>query len=105
MFVAGIVAGACQWLAHLLMDKRTYTTPVPRYGVGVAIALTWFSVAYVFEPSQDPITAIWYIFGASGVATWLAYEADKKMPTEADVERLAGYIAAEHNEQEHGDHS
>jgi hypothetical protein len=103
MFTAGICAGACQWLAHVLMRNRTYLTPIPRYGVGVAVALFWFSLAYLLDTRQHPITGIWYMFGASGVATWMAYEADKKVPTEADVERFVGHIAAEHDESTHSD--
>lgn len=105
MFSCGLIAAALQWLAHVLMRNRTYHTPIARYGVGVAICLVAYTLAYVVDQRQEPITGIWYVFGCSGVATWLAYEADKKMPTDSDLLKYAPLIAAEHDETEHRDHS
>lgn len=100
MFSCGLIAAVLQCVAHWLMRARTYHTPIPRYGTGVAICLVGFTLAYALDPRQHPVTAIWYMFGCSGVATWLAYEADKKMPDESDLLKYAPLIAAEHDENE-----
>ncbi len=99
MFAAGMIAAVCQAVAHLLMKRRTYITPIPRYAVGVTLALVPWSAALAANRLQEPIVGVWFVFGASGFATWLAYELDKKQPTEADAERLASYLAAEHTDE------
>jgi len=100
MVAAGIVTGVLEFIAHGLMADRTYLTPIPRYIVGVLLALAPWSLAILIEPgtTESIIVSVWYVFGVAAIATWLGYELDRKQPTEADVARLADFIAGEHDE-------
>lgn len=98
MFAAGVIIGILQIGAHALMRDRTYLTPIPRYAVGVALALIPYSIALAFDGRQDAIVGVWYVFGASGLATWLGYEIDRPVTTDADAARLAEYLIAEHDD-------
>lgn len=112
MLSAGLLAGMLELGAHRLMRDRTYTTPIPRYAVGVFLALLpWTAAAAtVFLESHTVLSAVlivgigvWYVFGMAGAFTWLAYERDRPTATEADAERLAAYLSREHRESGEGD--
>lgn len=105
MIAAGPMAGLLAWAAHQQMRERTYTTPIPRYAVGVILALVpWTAAcAATLWEAHDIHTivltlavGIWYVFGCAGGATWLAYEHERPRATEADAARLITYIEREH---------
>ena len=107
MLTAGLLTFILEWTAHQWMRERTYTTPIPRYAVGVALALvpwTGASACALIEPWEMTdavivvVAGVWYVFGLAGAATWLAYERDRPSATEADAERLAAYLAGEHGD-------
>lgn len=109
MLTAGLVTFILEWQAHQWMRERTYTTPIPRYAVGVTLALapwTAASASVFIEPWATTNAAVvivagaWYVFGMAAGATWLAYERDRPQATEADIEKLAGYLAGEHGDAE-----
>jgi hypothetical protein len=104
MVVAGLLTGIGCLFAHRRMRKRTYLTPIPRYTIGVALALIPWTVALIIEPGATTIetvalaiVGVWTAFGAGVFGTWIGYEEDRKEPTEADVENLARYITGEHD--------
>ena len=106
MALGGVGAGLGCWAAHMRMRKRTYLTPLPRYGVGVACGLLPWGAAAVSAITQAHnileavlvlIIGIGYVFLCAGFATWLAYENDRPRATEADAERLVSYIEGEHD--------
>lgn len=105
MLAAGPLAGLLERLAHAQMRDRTYLTPIPRYMVGVVLAgLPWTAAAIAALWETDTLTIVialtagfWYVFGWAGAMTWLAYEQDRPSATPRDVERLASYIAGEHD--------
>lgn len=111
MLAAGPLAGLLEWLAHAKMRSRTYLTPIPRYIVGVVLAgLPWTLASVTALWEADALTIIitlaagfWYVFGWAGAATWLAYEQDRPSATSRDVERLASYIAGEHDAERGSD--
>lgn len=103
--LAGLATALACTAAHRRMAKRTYITPIPRYGVGVACALipwTLASIPALLAPNLQAVLTlgigIWYVFGCGGFATWLAYEDDRPRATEADARRLAAFIAGEHDD-------
>lgn len=100
VFIAAFVAGVAAWVAHRLMRRRTYTTPIPRYFVGVVICLAPWSLAVLSAP-MDAVNAIvgcWLTFGGAAIGTWIGYEQDRPATTEADIERLAALIVGEHTD-------
>lgn len=105
MLAAGPLAGLLEYLAHAKMRQRTYLTPIPRYIVGVVLAgLPWTIAATAALWEVDHLTMLitlgagfWYVFGWAGALTWLAYEQDRPSVTPHDVERIANYIAGEHD--------
>lgn len=106
MLLAGVAAALGCQAAHTRMRERTYLTPVPRYVTGVALAIIPWSAAAMgalARPNTEAILVlaigIWYVFGCAGFATWNAYEEDRPRATEADAERLAAYLAGEHDEE------
>jgi uncharacterized membrane protein len=111
MLLAGVAAGLGCQAAHTRMRERTYLTPVPRYVIGVALALIPWSLAGMAAlgtPTVETVVilgiGIWYVFGCGGFATWLAYEEDRPHATEADARRFATFIAGEHDDApERGD--
>ena len=105
MFTLGLFAALGQVAAHYAMKDRTYHTPIPRYAVGVAIALAAYSIAYAIDPRQDAIIGPWFVFGCCGVATFLAYEADRPAVTEADIEHFISHIEAEHTDESGASHT
>lgn len=105
MLLAGLAAGLGCTAAHRRMHERTYLTPIPRYGIGVAIALIPWSLAaapaLLASTAETTLTlgiGIWYVFGCGGFATWLAYEQDRPRTTEEDARRFAPFIAGEHDD-------
>lgn len=111
MLLAGVATGLGCFAAHLRMRERTYLTPIPRYVIGVLLALIPWSLASFPALVAPNVTAvlvlgigIWYAFGCGMFATWLAYEEDRPRATEADARRLAAFIAGEHDDAtERGD--
>jgi hypothetical protein len=96
-----IIAGFCQWGAHVVMLGRTYATPTPRYAVGSFIVLVCFAAGWGLDTRQQPVIGLGMVYASSFVATWLSYEADRpKPPTEADADRVLKHIIAEHTDDE-----
>ena len=104
---AGVLVGLCQWIAHQLAytqgAPKRWATNLVRYAIGVSLALVAFSIAYALDERQNAIIAIWYVFGASGVATWIAHAGDPapaRMPAlnDAMLEKFAQAIVDEHDE-------
>lgn len=104
---AGIFAGLCQWIAHQIAytqgRPKPWATDLVRYAIGVSLALVAFGAAYALDERQNAIVATWYIFGASGVATWIAHAGDpvpRRMPEldAATMDKFAQIIADEHDE-------
>ena len=98
---AGILAALAQWVAHQAVKGHRWATPIVRYTIGVFLCLLAFSIAYSADSRANVVSSIWYVFGASGIATWLAYIGDPQpapMPPVADLESLVNSIVAEHEQ-------
>lgn len=101
MFAAAFCAGVAAWLAHRLIGRRTYHTPIPRYIVGVALCLVPWSLAVLAAPLHpvNVIVGAWLVFAAAGAGTWIGYEQDRPVATLQDVERLAALLSGEHADE------
>jgi len=103
MAVAGLIAALLQFAAHHLMRDKKYRTCVPRYIAGSAVVLACFAVAWFIEPTQHPVTALLYIYGASFVGTKAGYATDPKpqlrrKPSAEELELWSAPIASEHSD-------
>lgn len=109
MLVANLLTFLGCLFAHRKMRNRSYPTPIPRYVVGVLLALVPWTTALIIEPGATitdavalAVVGVFGAFGAGMVGTWLGYEEDRPEPTAADVERLARFIEGEHRDESEG---
>jgi hypothetical protein len=100
LVTAGIVTGVGAFVAHWLMRDRRYATPIPRYIVGVLLALIPWGCALVIEETSitTAIVGAFYSFLCGAIGTWIGYETDPQAApvTTADVERIVAAIEGEH---------
>lgn len=102
--VAAIAAGLAQAVAHHYAERHDWPR-IPRYVTGItiialALAPVMFSALSV-EHAAVLYGLFWLIVGASGLSTWICYEADKKLGpplSRDDLEKWADAIAGEHDE-------
>ncbi len=102
---AGLLAGTLQWIAHQICYKhgvpKAWATYLVRLTIGVTIALLTFSIAYTLDERQNAIIAVWYVFGASAVGTWIAHAGETPHTSglnPAMLDKFAQAIADEHDE-------
>ncbi len=103
--VCALCAGLAQALAHQVAAIHAWKR-IPRYVAGITIiALAFAPVLFYALPTE--VAAVlyglfWLITGASGLATWISYEADKtrrtNTPSRDDLEKWANAIAGEHDD-------
>ena len=102
--IAAIAAGASQAVAHHYAESKRWPA-IPRYVCGLSIIFIAVG-AVLFASLSLELAAMlyglmWLIAGASGLATWLSYEADRARPhlmSEHDLDRMADEIAGKHRE-------
>lgn len=99
---AALGAAIAQAAAHRIAERRQWKR-LPRYVTGLTIinvaAAPVLYVALPLDIGALLYAILWLIGGASGLATWLAYEADRRSGpaiSDADLDRYAEYIAGEH---------
>jgi hypothetical protein len=103
--LSSIMAGALQAVMHQIAERRRWKR-IPRYATGLTIInVAYAPVVFLALPVETAATLyglLWLIGGASGLATWLAYDADTPKPPLADydLDRLADMIAGEHRESQ-----
>lgn len=100
LFAAGLLTGLLAFVAHWLMRTRRYATPIPRYIVGVLLALVPWGGALLIEDGGRvaAIVGAFFSFGCGWIGTWAGYESDPQLKpvTEIDVERIVAAIEGEH---------
>lgn len=98
LFAAGLTTGLLAFVAHALMRTRTYHTPIPRYIVGVLIALVPWAGALLAQEADasGAIVGAFFSFGCGMIGTWVGYETDPPLATGADVDRILAAIEGEH---------
>jgi hypothetical protein len=103
--IGAIMAGLAQALAHQVAQHYHWRR-IPRYVTGITIIAVAFAPV-VFYALAIELAAIvyglfWLITGASGLATWISYEADPKAHagefSRDSLEKWADAIAAEHDD-------
>lgn len=103
--IGAIAAALAQAVAHQIAERRQWPR-IPRYVAGITIiALAFAPVLFSALPVEYAAviySLFWLIIGASGLATWMSYEADRQAvvptPTRDDLEKWADAIAGEHDE-------
>ena len=99
--VAAIMAAALQTVWHHVATRKRWR-PIPRYVAGITtVAAAFAAPIFAALPVETAATLyglLWLIIGASGLATWLAYEADPPTPLVLDLESRVNAIIAEHDE-------
>jgi hypothetical protein len=102
--IGAIAAALAQAVAHQIASRYDWRR-IPRYVTGITIIALAFAPVVFSALSVEQASVIyglfWLITGASGLATWISYEADKK-PAPAlsrdDLEKWADAIAGEHDD-------
>ena len=95
------MAAALQAVWHHIAERRHWR-PIPRYVAGITtVAVAFAAPVFAALPLETAATLyglLWLIIGMSGLATWLAYEAERPSMAGVDLDRLAEQISAEHDE-------
>ena len=102
--IAAIAAGASQAVAHHYAESKRWPA-IPRYVCGLSIIFIAVG-AVLFASLSLELAAMlyglmWLIAGASGLATWLSYEADRHKDadhilSEYDLDHEAERILEKH---------
>ncbi len=105
--VAAITAGLAQAVAHQIAARYDWPR-VPRYVAGITIIAVAFAPVMFSALSVEQAAVLyglfWLIVGASGLSTWICYEADKRPKagpplSRDDLEKWADAIAGEHGDE------
>jgi predicted membrane channel-forming protein YqfA (hemolysin III family) len=103
--ICATAAAFAQAFAHQVAARHRWKR-IPRYVTGISIIALAFA-PILFSALPPELAAVlyglfWLITGASGLATWISYEADKPRsapsPSRDDLEKWANAIAGEHDD-------
>ena len=101
--IGAIAAALAQAVAHQVAQRHNWKR-IPRYVTGITIIAVAYAPVVFFALALEYAAVIyglfWLITGASGLATWISYEAEggSDHPTRNDLEKWADAIAGEHDE-------
>lgn len=100
--IGAIAAALAQSVAHQIARRNCWKR-IPRYVTGITIIAVAYAPVVFFALPLEHAAVIyglfWMITGASGLATWISYEADARPNvTRGDLEKWADAIAGEHDD-------